>query len=80
MQGYELETFKGMFNGFAKILTYLYRMLLRGTLSWPGLSDEVLEFLGDRDFNLVGIYNPHYNSRGMAIQADFLFKNKLCES
>lgn len=37
------------------------------------LASEIINFLSDFQFNLIGIYNPSYGSNGDPIQADFLF-------
>lgn len=37
------------------------------------LAWEVINWLSGRDFRLEGIFNPTYDSKGQAIQADFLF-------
>jgi len=40
------------------------------------LADEVINFLQERDFELIGIYDMHYDKTGLAIQGDLLFKMK----
>ena len=40
------------------------------------LAYEVIDWLSDRDFCLIGVFNPAYDRHGRAIQADFLFCRK----
>jgi hypothetical protein len=41
------------------------------------LAYEVIEWLQQRQFNFVGVFNTSYDSSGQAIQADFLFKQEV---
>ena len=41
------------------------------------LAYEVIEWLHQRQFNFVGIFNTSYDGKGQAIQADFLFKQEV---
>jgi len=38
------------------------------------LAHEVITFLNSRSFHLKGIYNTFYDKKGIAVQADFLFR------
>jgi hypothetical protein len=40
------------------------------------LADEVIAYLQEHDFRLQGIYNMSYDTKGRAIQGDFLFLQK----
>jgi FkbM family methyltransferase len=40
------------------------------------LASEIIDWLSARDFHLMGMFNPAYNHRGQAVQADFLFSHK----
>ena len=37
------------------------------------LANEIIQFLNDYSFKLYGIYNTYYDTKGNAIQSDFLF-------
>lgn len=40
------------------------------------LAWEIIDWLSVRDFCLIGMFNPAYDHRGQAVQADFLFSRK----
>jgi len=40
------------------------------------LAEEVIAYLQEHDFRLQGIYNMSYDTKGRAIQGDFLFLQK----
>lgn len=40
------------------------------------LAQDVIDWLSLRGFRLVGFFNPAYDSKGHAIQADFLFRRR----
>ena len=40
------------------------------------LAWEIIDWLSVRSFGLVGVFNPTYDRRGQAVQADFLFGRK----
>lgn len=40
------------------------------------LASEIIDWLSVKDFHLIGMFNPAYDHRGQAVQADFLFSRK----
>ncbi|KAA3619077.1 MAG: FkbM family methyltransferase, partial [Proteobacteria bacterium] len=40
------------------------------------LADEVIDWLRERCFVLVGVYHMSYDRTGRAVQGDFLFRNR----
>lgn len=74
VQGYELEVLKGcneLINGFRYVYVECSFMEL---YKEQALADEIIDWLHDRSYRLVGIYNLSYDRDGIAIQGDFLFK------
>ena len=51
-------------------------MFLQGTHESQPLVSEVVQFLFKKGFRLEGVYNNFFDGKGIAIQADFLFKNQ----
>lgn len=75
VQGFELEVLSGAFNILSSF-DFIYCecsfvQLYKGQSS----ADEVIKFLLSSGFELQGIYNNSYDSNGVSIQADFLFRN-----
>jgi len=75
VQGYELEVLKGcdpllMFFRFI-YLESSFIELYRG----QALVGEIILYLAHRKFQLSGVYNQVEDSKGQAVQADFLFVN-----
>lgn len=76
VQGFEKETLKGCESILEKI-SYIYvECSFVELYEGQSMAYEVIEWLVNRNYYLEGIYNPYYDSNGLAIQADFLFKSK----
>ena len=75
VQGYELEALYGCQSLFDKI-NYIYcECSFVELYKGQALTHEIIDFLNQNGFKLVGVYNVHYNKSGIAIQADFLFSS-----
>lgn len=75
-QGFELEVLKGCRSLFNRI-SYIYAELSFVELydSQP-LASEIICYLNDAGFELIGIYNLSADGKGTQIQADMLFKRR----
>lgn len=74
VQGFELSTLNGceaLLNRFKYIYVECSFIEL---YTGQSLVSDVIRYLIDREFRLVGVHNMYYRS-GKAIQADFLFQN-----
>ncbi|MGH7604615.1 MAG: FkbM family methyltransferase [Gemmatimonadaceae bacterium] len=75
VQGFELQALQGcepLLNRFDHVYVECsYIELYAG----QALADEVIEWLRERGFRLVGIHNAIHDAAGRTIQADFLFSS-----
>jgi len=73
VQGYELEVLKGC----APLLDHFQYLYVECSFielyKGQSLANEIIGFLNQHAFCLVGIYNMCYDRKGLAIQGDFLF-------
>lgn len=77
VQGFEMEVLKGCESMIIKF-DYIYcECSFIELYSGQKLAYEVIEWLHQRQFNFVGIFNTSYDRSGQAIQADFLFKQEV---
>ena len=76
VQGYELNVLKGCQNILEKI-SYIYVELsfIRLYEDQP-LAQEVIAYLFDQRFDLLGVYNTAQLADGTQIQADMLFRRR----
>ena len=76
VQGFELKCLQGcedLLDRFQQIYVECsFVELYKG----QALADEVIAWLRDRNFILQGVYNTFYDSKGAAVQGDFLFANR----
>lgn len=73
VQGYEYQTLQGC-ESLLSQFSYIYcECSFVELYSGQRLASSVVDWLSARGFALAGIYNPYYDSTGLAIQADFLF-------
>jgi FkbM family methyltransferase len=80
VQGFELEALKGcedLLKGFSQVYSECSFVEL---YSGQALAHEIIAWLGERGFNLSGIYNMGYDTKGQAIQGDFFFQNRSLNS
>jgi FkbM family methyltransferase len=77
VQGYELEALKGC-ESLIDLFYYVYvECSFVELYENQALADEVIRYLDERGFSLTGVYNLAYDKQGLAIQGDFLFRNKM---
>ena len=75
VQGYELEVLKGC-KSLLNQFDYVYvECSFVELYEGQALADEVIQYLINYSFKLMGIYNTFYDKKGLAIQGDFLFIN-----
>jgi len=73
VQGYELEALMGC-EGLLDLFAYVYAECSFVELyTGQALADEVIDWLRDRGYRLIGIYNIAYAPNGQPVQGDFLF-------
>ena len=73
VQGYELEVLKSCVN-IINQFDYIYvECSFIELYNGQSLANEIIQFLNDYSFKLYGIYNTYYDTKGNAIQSDFLF-------
>ncbi len=73
VQGFEMEVLRGC-EGLLNRFQYIYvECSFVELYSGQAFAGEVIAFLQDRNFVLDGVYNPCYDKKGKAVQADFFF-------
>lgn len=76
VQGFELDALRGC----ESLLRHFDRVYCECSFvefySGQRLAGEVVDWLSDRGFFLIGKFNPAFDSRGQMVQADFLFGRK----
>ncbi len=74
VQGFEYDALRGC-ESLLNRFTYIYcECSFVELYSGQQLAPAVIAWLASRGFLIKGMYNAHYNSDGLAIQADFLFE------
>jgi len=74
VQGFELEVLKGSVD-LLEYFDYIYvECSFIELYEKQALADEVITFLNNYSFKLRGVYNMFYDKKGIAVQADFLFR------
>lgn len=74
VQGFELEALRGCEELIGKFQDIYVECSFRELYKGQAMVDEVIEYLTERSFCLVGVYNVSYDKKGLAIQADFHFR------
>lgn len=74
VQGFELPALEGCEDRLRHFEWIYAECSFAELYQGQALADEVIAWLRDRGFRLVGVYNMSYDERGRAIQADFLFR------
>ena len=73
VQGYEYQALQGC-QALISNFDYIYcECSFRELYTGQQLAAEVIVWLGKQGFVVQGVYNPYYDSNGVAVQADFLF-------
>ena len=80
VQGYELECLEGC-QQLLTLFAYVYvECSFIELYNGQALAHEVIDYLHRQGFCMTGVYNTHYDRDGMAVQADFLFRNRNLNS
>lgn len=74
VQGYEYEALRGC-ESLLRWFDFVYCECSYVELySGQKLAADIIEWLSGRGFQLRGMFNPAYDAKGRAVQADFLFE------
>jgi len=74
VQGFELEALRGCETILSRFDAIYCECSFIEMYEGQPLADEVIAWLKERNFRLVGIYNVFYDDGGAAVQGDVLFK------
>jgi len=74
VQGFELDVLKGCEGVLSRFSNVYCECSFLPLYEGQALADEVIAWLRVRGFRLKGIYNMSYDSKGVAVQGDFLFE------
>jgi FkbM family methyltransferase len=74
VQGYELDALVGCEDLLEKFEWIYVECSFVELYEGQAYADQVIAWLRERGFALVGIYNASYDGGGLAVQADFLFR------
>ena len=74
VQGYELEALRGCESLLGRFRYVYCECSFVELYEGQALAYEVIDYLLQHGFRLAGVYNMTYDGKGIAIQADFLFK------
>ena len=73
VQGFELSALQGCEDLLQHFAWVYVECSFIELYEGQALADEVIDYLSEHEFRLVGVYNMDYDKKGIAIQADFLF-------
>ena len=76
VQGFEMDALRGCESLLQKFEMIYCECSFVELYTGQKLASDVIAWLAERGFPIKGIYNVSYDSDGVAIQADFLFKFK----
>ena len=74
VQGYEMKALEGCESLLGKFEYVYCECSFIELYSGQSLASEIITWLHNRLFKLVGIYNLNYDNEGTCIQGDFLFQ------
>ena len=77
VQGYELEALRGCESLLGRFNQVYCECSFVSLYEGQALADEVIAWLRERSFRLVGVYNMAYDRRGKGVQADLLFREAV---
>jgi len=81
VQGFELQALEGCVSLLSCFRWVYVECSFVELYEGQAFADEVIAWLRERNFRLIGVFNMAYDQMGVAIQADFLFTaNELCEN
>jgi len=75
VQGYEMTTLKGCANLLHRFKHAYVECSFVEMYEGQSLASDVIQFLAEHKFKIAGVYNMHFDETGLAIQADFMFRN-----
>ena len=75
VQGFELQALQGCERLLSRFAFVYVECSYIELYAGQALADEVIAWLHDRGFSHAGTYNLQRDSRGNAVQGDFLFKS-----
>ncbi len=73
VQGFELQVLEGAESLLPRFANIYVECSFVELYEGQSTAHEVTRYLSDRGFEMKGVYNTHYDSAGIAVQADFLF-------
>lgn len=76
VQGFELDALHGCDSLLPRFEWVYCECSFVELYSGQKLAADVIDWLSRKDFKIQGIYNPSYDNKGLAIQADFLFQRR----
>jgi len=76
VQGFELEVLRGSEDVLSKFSHLYIECSFIELYEGQALAHQVIDWLGQRNFILIGVYNIYYAKNGAAIQGDFLFGHR----
>ena len=76
VQGFELDALRGCESLIQRFDWIYCECSFVELYSGQKLAADVIEWLSNNGFRIIGMYNPSYDAGGKAIQGDFLFKRK----
>jgi len=74
VQGFELSALHGCSSLLGRFAYAYIECSFVELYEGQSLANEVIAYMGEQKFRLVGVYNVYYDKDGIAIQADFLFQ------
>jgi hypothetical protein len=76
VQGYERQALEGCSDLLLRFDFVYVECSFVELYAGQSLASEVTSHLHATGFDLAGVYNNYYDKKGMAIQADFLFRRR----
>jgi len=74
VQGFELEALSGCKDLLKCFFLVYVECSFVELYQNQAIADEIIAWLRDQGFKLIGVYNLCYDHTGLAVQGDFLFK------
>ena len=79
VQGFELDALRGCVPLLSKFEWVYCECSFVELYTGQKLAADVIDWLSNKGFRIVGMYNPAYDREGLAIQADFLFQRNVTD-
>jgi len=74
VQGFELEALKGCAGVLDKISSIYLEVSFVELYAAQPLASQIISWLGDKSFELAGVFNQQFSRQGEPVQADMLFE------